>query len=624
MTADVWMTLAAIPDLATQDRGARNLQVMGRLADGVTGAQASTDLEGVLARLARDFPDTSAGMRPVVQTWSERFNGGPIRTVFLAMMGAVAFVLLIACANVANLLLARAAQRAPEIAVRVSMGATRWQLARQLLVESVLLAALGGVAGFALAAAGVRLFDRAVSSPELGKPYWVLFEMDWTVAVFLAVVCLGTGLLFGLAPALHVSRSNVGETLKEGGRSATGGARAQRWTSALLVAELALTIVLLAGAGLMVRSFLALYQVEVGIDTAPITTMRFVLPQQGYPTPEARTAFADRLEDRLGRLRAVPAASFASTPPVGGGGQRRMAIDGRPIEAAELLPTVTTVLAGERYFETIGVAVRGRTFTREDGTTGREVAIVNARLAALHFPDADAIGQRIQITNANAPPSEVVPPWVTIVGVSPTVRQGLGGDSDPLGDPVVYLPYRADPIPGMALLVRAPGAAGTAATLLREEVRALDPELPVFDVRTLDEQMALSRWPWRVFGSMFAIFAVVALVLSAVGLYAVTARSVTQRTAEIGVRMVLGAQPFEIQRMILRQGAVKLVVGLAIGLAGALGVGRILEALLVVGQRDLVTLATIVVVLCVVSVTASLLPARRAARLDPMTALRDE
>ena len=312
-------------------------------------------------------------------------NGGPIRLIFLAMMGAVAFVLLIACANVANLLLARAAQRSPEIAVRVSMGATRWQLVRQLLVESVLLTVVGGVVGLALAAVGVRLFDLAVANPALGKPYWVVFEMDGTIVAFLAAVCLGTGLAFGMAPALHVSRSNVNEALKEGGRSATGGLQTRRWTGALLVVELALTLVLLAGAGLMIRSFLALYQVDVGIETSAITTMRLVLPPQEYPTPESRVTFADRLEQRLDGLPAVPAASLASTAPMAGGAQRRLAIDGQPVLAVELLPNVTTVLAGGRYFDTIDVPVRGRTFTRTDGLPGREAAIVNVRFAGMFF-----------------------------------------------------------------------------------------------------------------------------------------------------------------------------------------------------------------------------------------------
>jgi putative ABC transport system permease protein len=285
---------------------------------------------------------------------------------------------------------------------------------------------------------------------------------------------------------------------------------------------------------------------------------------------------------------------------------------------------VTAVFVGDGYFDAIDVPVRGRVFTAGDGAPGREAAVVNERFVTLHFEGRDPLGQRIQLTNENAPAGAGLTAWASIVGVAPTVRQSLTQESDPLGDPVVYLPFRSDAGAGLTLLVRGTGDLAPVVAQVRDAVRVIDPDLAIFNVRTLDEEMAISRWPFRVFGSMFAIFAVIALVLSAVGLYAVTARSVAQRTPEIGVRLVLGALPSGIQWLILRQSMVKVAIGLALGMAGALGAGRLLNALLVVGDRDPITLVSIAIMLALVAVVATLLPARRAARLDPMAALRDE
>jgi predicted permease len=620
--ADMWQPLEQFAGLAKQKRDARNFQVLGRLANGVTIDQARAELGGIVGRLAHDYPDTNKDILQRIQPYQETVNGGQIRVMFSALMGAVVFLLLIACANVANLLLARATRRSREISVRVSLGATRWRIVRQLLVESVLLAAVAGVVGLGLSTIGVRLFNAAVSDPRLGKPYWIHFTMDGQVFTFLAAICLGTGVLFGLAPALHVSKASVSEVLKEGGgRSGTGGRHARRWTSALLVTELALTLVLLAGAGFMMRSFVAMYRMGVGIDTSHITAMQLNLPDRKYPTPEQRTAFFERVEERLGAIRTLPGASITSSFPLGGGQPRLLAIEGRPPAAGETPPTVTAVLAGRRYFDTLGLAVRGRSFLDGDGTPGHEAAVVNQRFVAMHFPNQDPIGQRIQLTDDNAPNK---PSWsATIVGISPTVRQRNPQDPDP--DPVVYLPYRADPVPFTTLLVRTAGDPAAATSLLREELRAIDPDLPLFNIQTLDERLAVQRWPYSVFGSMFAIFALVALVLSAVGLYAVTAYSVTQRTQEIGIRMALGAQAAQVRWLILRQGLIKLAIGVPIGVAGAFGVGILLKTLLVqTGTRDPITLVSIVCVLTLVSLAACFWPARRATRLDPMVALRYE
>jgi predicted permease len=619
---DVWQPLRAMPGLEEQSRDRRFLQVLGRLAPGVTLDQATADLTAVTTRLATEYPTTNSGIRPRLMAWAERQNGGPIRLMFLALMGAVAFVLLIACANVASLLLARAAERSPEMAVRVSIGATRWQIVRQLLTESVLLALIGGAVGLGLAVIGINLFDNATSDPALGKPYWIQFTFDWRVVAFFAVICVVTGLIFGLAPALHVARGNVAELLKEGGRSGIGGIRARRWTSVLLTIEVALTLVLLAGAGFMMRSFVTLYSLDLGFDASRLTVTRFDLPQQKYATPESRIAFIERVEERLDGIPALQTATIAGTFPLGGGAVRLLSIDGRPRVERNAAPTVTAVVIGRRYFETLGVAVQGRAFSREDGTAGREVAIVNARFAAMHFPNGDAMGQRIQLTDEGVREGPA-PPWLTIVGIAPTIRQRNPQDLQP--DAVVYLPYRGDPIQVATILARGEGGPGAIGSILRNEMRALDPDLPLFDVRTLNDQLALSRWPYRVFGAMFTIFAGVALLLSAVGLYAVTSRTVVDRTREIGVRLVLGARPSEIQWLIVRQGALKVVIGLVVGIAGAFGVGRLLQTFLVqMSPRDPVTLGAIALLLAAVAAAACVWPARRACRLDPMVALRSD
>jgi len=535
-------------------------------------------------------------------------------------MGAVAFVLLIACANVANLLLARSAQRAREIAVRVSLGATRRRIVQQLLVESLLLAVISGVLGLVLSIAGIRLFAAAMA--DVGMPYWVQFTLDGRVFLFLSLIALGTGFLFGLAPALHVSKADVNEVLKEGGRSGGGALRARRWTGVLMVVELTLTLVLLAGAGFMMRSFLALYRMDVGVDTSQLLTMRLALANQKYPTPAQKMAFYDRLDDRLAALTGVKSATIATNVPLGGGLSGLLDIEARPLAAGEAVPTVTMVLVGPRYFQTIGLPLlRGRALDGTDGTPGHEAVVVNRRFVAMHFKDEDPLGRRIRVTDESS--HDVVPTYATIVGVVPNLRQRDVRQAEP--DPVVYVPVRAEPTWFMALIVRTEGDPGKATAVVRDVVGGIDADMPLFNVQTIDTFLAQQRWPVRMFGSMFVIFALIALMLAAVGLHAVTAYAVTQRTHEIGVRMALGARSGQVVWMIMRRVLTQLAIGLIMGLAGAFAVGRVLRSLLVqTGSTDPVTLAGVAVILLSVSVVSCLRPAYRATRLDPVAALRNE
>jgi putative ABC transport system permease protein len=622
---DVWIPLSMLPpELSNSKRGVRQFQVMGRLKPGVTLAQARSELQNIDEKLAHDFPDTNKNIKPDLLFYNDRVTGPQITLMFWSLMGAVGFVLLIACANVANLLLARSAQRTREIAVRVSLGASRWRIVRQLLVESILLSMISGVLGLGLALAGIRIFDAALA--DQGKPYWMTFTIDPIVIVFLLGVCVATAFTFGLAPALHVSKTDVNEVMKEGGgRSGTGGMRARRWTGALIVAEVVLTLVLLAGAGFMMRSFLTLYRMDMGFESSHLLTMRLALPLTKYPQREPRIAVYQRLEERLRGVRAIQLSGLATNAPMQGGFLRQLSVEGRAQADGVPVPEVTVLGVSSGYFETMRLpVVRGRAFTDQDGTPASPSAIVNQRFVAMHFPGADPVGQRIHLVDTAPPgPNQSPPLDASIVGIVPNVRQRDFDTPDP--DPIVYLPYRADPQRFSVLIVRTAAEPGTVTPLVREEMRIVEPDLPLFDIRTMDSLLAQRRWPTRVFGSMFAIFAAIALVLSAVGLYAVTAYSVSQRTSEIGIRMALGAQPEQVLWLVLRRSLLQLAIGLPIGVAGAFGVGRLLQSLLVqTSGRDPLTIAAIAIVMVVVSVAACLWPARKATRLDPVMALRYE
>ncbi|OLD13603.1 MAG: hypothetical protein AUJ01_14945, partial [Acidobacteria bacterium 13_1_40CM_3_65_5] len=628
MTAQAWQPLASMPGVSTARRDARTIGVTARLRPGVTIEQARSELTTIAERLARDYPDTNQGITATAAPPLENMRRFAT-PMLLTMLGAVGFVLLIGCANVATLMLARAASRAREIAIRSALGATRWRIVRQLSIESVLLATLAGVAGLVLSVWGVRYFGVAFDTIEIGAPdqsaapYWVDLGMDRIVFAFVAALCLGSSILFGLAPALHISKTNVNDVLKDGGRNAAGGPRVRRWTGALMIAELALALILLSGAGLLVRSFLIHYSTTLVIDPRHLTVARTELPPLKYPTPQARKAFVEGLDQRLaarhGMAQAVVAGDIPLVPLFAP--SRTLAIEGRPLAANDKPPSISHVYVGDRYFDTLGLhLIQGRAFTQVDGAAGQETAIVSQRFATMFFPNESPLGRRIRLMPGNA--QGPAPPWMTIVGVAPTVPEVAIREADP---PLVYVPLRGEAAPGrsLSLIVRSDAALGAIATSLREDVRALDPDLPLYYVQPMAAIVAQTRYSLRMIGSLFGLLAVIGVVLASVGLSALTAHGVAERTQEIGVRMALGAQRGQVVWLFMRRTLTQLAIGLALGLGGALSVGKLIERSLVqTSPRDPLTLMLICLLLVIVAMTAALIPARRAARVDPVVALR--
>jgi putative ABC transport system permease protein len=616
----VWLPLVAVDAQSKSDRGARDFRAFGRLKPGVTTAQAETDLQSITSALAAQYPATNKDIIGSIGVMRMGI-GGPIRPLLAAMMGAVAFVLLIACANVANLLLSRAASRAREVSVRMSMGASRWRIVRQLLMESLLLASLAGAVGLMLSVGAISLFWSSAANTD--PPYWLHFGMDWRVFGFLAVVCLGTSIAFGLAPALYTSKTNLTDVLSDAGRGSVGSRRGRTWSGVLVAGQLALTLVLLTGAGLMMRNIIVMSSMDAGVDTTRLIRARLDLPAPAYAASEKRLALYRQFEERMASAPGLR-ATLANAIPLIGGASLELEVEGQTETGTAVRPRSTMLTVGGTYFDVIGARLSvGRTFAADDGAPGRRAAIVNERFVEMHLRGGDAIGRRIRFPNSTRTGDDTGADWLTIVGVVQNVRQRPPVDGG--FDAVAYIPFAGNVVSGTNVLVREPSDPGLAASLLREQLRAIDPDLPIADVQRVDDFIYTQRWAQRTFGSMFGIFGVSALILATVGLYAVTAYSVAQRTREIGVRVALGAQASHVWWLVTRSASWQIAIGLVIGIAGSVFVSRVVPvAITRVEGTDPVTLGIAITLLVTVALVACLIPGRRVMRLNPVDALRSE
>ena len=617
---NVWVPL--VPNADMERRANRWLMLFALLKPGVSVARADGELAVIGARLAREYPDSDKDIGPRVLTFRDTFNGDQIRTVFLTMLGAVGFVLLIACANVANMMLSRAVARRREFSLRAALGASRWRLVRQLLVECILLSSLGGLLGLGLSALGVHAFDVATQPQSVGKPYWIVFTMDYRAYAYFAAVSVLSGVIFGLIPALRASRVDLNTTLKDDTAGA-GSHRGGRLTAALVVLQFALTMVLLAGAGIMVRSFLALQTMNAFIPADRILTARIQLPDspgERYVDAPARRQFFDRLMPGLTALPGVSHAAAGSFLPGEGAGTHGIELEGRPNPDPKRPPRAAYLVQTPDYLATIGLPILlGRGFDERDGEAGREAAVVTREFAARYWPDQPAVGRRFRYVDDATPG-----PWITVIGVCADIVQDARNPDAP---PLIYIPYRQEPWAWMALFLRTSADPAALVGPVRAAVQQVDADLPLFQVAALPGALEHQWWILRVFGTLFLTFAAIGLAMASVGIYAVVAQSTARRTREIGIRMALGATAGRIARLVLARGLTQLLLGLGLGLAGAWGAMRVMaQGRLVfrVSPEDPAVFVAITALLLATGLLACWLPARRAARLAPTEALRSE
>jgi putative ABC transport system permease protein len=610
---DVWTPMAFNASQTSNDnRGAHFVQVAGRLKPGVTFEQAKAELEVIAAQLAAQYPDAQKGwgifMMPM-QDYSVR----DVKPVLYTLLGAVGCVLLIACANLANLLLARATARHREISIRAALGAGRGRLIRQLLTESVVLAICGGAAGVILANLGLNalLALAPTNLPRSGE-----IHLNSGVLLFSLVLSIVTGLLFGIAPAWLAARADVNEALKQGTRGSTEGGARGRLRSALVVIEITLALVLLGGAGLLARSFMQLTHVDPGFIPENATVLRLSLPQKKYAQPEQQNAFASSLLEHLKDLPGVQAVGLTHSMPLVGDYVLGFNIEGRPAVDPADLPSTNYYSVTPDYFHAMGIRlIRGRVFTPQDDAKAPRVAIINETMARQFFPNEDPIGKRINITNG---PDT----WRQIIGIVGDIKQ-YGVDKATSAQ--AYEPFAQVPFNSINVVIRTKGPPAALLGALRPAVYAVDKDQPVGTIRPLEEIVADSISRQRFAMTLLTVFSAVALVIAAVGIYGVMAYNVVQRTSEFGIRMALGAQQGDVLRLVLTQGGKLIGLGLVVGLIATLAASRAMGSMLFnTSSYDPLTLSSITLLLGAVALIACFFPANRATKVNPIEALRVE
>jgi putative ABC transport system permease protein len=618
----VWIPLG--PTAQDNPRTARSLFAFGRLKDGVSLAQARGELTAMAATLETEYPVTNEGWSAITRPLSDEFIPDDVRLVLLTMMGAVTIVLLIACANVANLMLARASGRQREFCVRAALGAGRAQLIKQLLTECVLLGFASAPLGLAIAYFGVWLLDNAV--PPGMVPYYIHWQISPRVVAYTLAVSALTGLVFGLAPALQAGRLNLQEALRDGARGSGQSGRRARLRNGLVVLEVALSLVLLVGASLFVRSFLNLQSASPGFETNPLLTARFFMTGESYATDELK---AQRVDDVMRRIEALPGvtSAFASNfvPLDAGGGSGHVIVDGRTYPKGEE-PLILFTAVTPHLYKTMGLPLlKGRDFTDNEGAGKTPVAVINETMAKRLWPDADAVGRRFHLVEVDANRDVEAPDeWFTVIGVAPDIRMFQMDDDTP-DYSVAYVPYRFSNFANIGVTIRAAGDPALLATAVRSSIRESDPGLPIFSVRTMEDLRRQGFWQFRLFGFMFGIFGASALFLAGVGVYGVLSFSVSQRTQEMGVRIALGAKQSDVLGLVVRQGVTLAAIGVVVGLIGAFGITRVIASLLYnVTPTDPLSFGGVALFLALIAVVASYLPARRATNVDPIVALRNE
>jgi putative ABC transport system permease protein len=603
---------------AIKERGERgDMVVIGRLAAGAGFGQARAEMEGIAARLAIEYPGSNDQFSVKLQPIRQAFVGD-MKTAILVLFGAVLFVLLIACANVANLFLVRGASRTKEIALRIAFGASRGRIIRQMLTESLILACFGGVVGVGLALGGIRGMARLIPGDMLSG---ATVNLNGAVLLFVAGVVALAAFIFGLAPALHSTKPDVQSELKEGGRSSGGGVAQNRLRGALAVAEISLALVLLIGAGLMMKSLYRLLEVDPGFRPERVLTMGMDLRAQQYSEDPAVLNFWQQLIDRVSALPGVQSAAVGTVIPLTDSHSRSdVTIEGMALPTPGNFPHPDVHIVSPGYITALGIPLlRGRTFTDQDNEKAPLAGMINAMVARRFFPNEDPIGKRFMFGH----PSAANPPkWYTVVGVVSDTR--LYGLANP-ARLEVYVPFRQNPRNSMALVVKSGADPASLTSAIRDAVQSIDKDQPVFAVSTMQELVSNSVATRRMTLVLLGLFSGLALVLGAIGIYGVISYSVAQRTHEIGIRMALGAPRADVFRLVVGEGLKLAGVGITIGIAAAFGLARLLSSLLYgISATDFETFLGVAVLLALVALVACYVPARRAMRVDPTVALRYE